>query len=149
MFVRTCLCVCLCAPDRLDGWMIFLLLSFWMACSCLSILQPACLPALLSFYMNYWLTDHLGDSSDWRCRLSVCHFVCSWTKLKWFALVFKPKRKLISCLHLLWLSSLQRSLLSYCDINLLSPCSVCDEWRIHTINYCQINGYFLFSFWAY
>lgn len=97
MFVRTC--VCLCAPDRLDGWMIFLLLSFWMACSCLSILQP-CLPALLSFYMNYWLTDHLGDSSDWRCRLSVCHFVCSWTKLKWFALVFKPKRKLISAVYI-------------------------------------------------
>lgn len=91
-------CVCLCAPDRLDGWMIFLLL--FLNGLLLPVHPTACLPALLSFYMNYWLTDHLSDSSDWRCRLSVCHFVCSWTKLKWFALVFKPKRKLISAVYI-------------------------------------------------
>lgn len=140
-------CVFVCA--RQTGWLNDFSITLFLNGLLLPVHPTACLPALLSFYVNYWLTDHLGDSSDWRCRLSVCHFVCSWTKLKWFALVFKPKRKLISCLHLLWLSSLQRSLLSYCDINLLSPCSVCDDWRIHTINYCQINGYFLFSFWAY
>lgn len=146
MFVRTCLCVCLCAPDRLDGWMIFLLLSFWMACSCLSILQPACLLCSLSTWIIDWLTISAILLTGVAVFLSA---ILSVAELNLNDLLWCSNQKLISCLHLLWLSSLQRSLLSYCDINLLSPCSVCDDWRIHTINYCQINGYFLFSFWAY
>lgn len=92
------LCVFVCA--RQTGWLNDFSITLFLNGLLLPVHPTACLPALLSFYMNYWLTDHLGDSSDWRCRLSVCRFVCSWTKLKWFALVFKPKRKLISAVYI-------------------------------------------------
>lgn len=89
--------VCLRQTDWMAGWFFYYSLSEWLAPACPSYSLPAC----FALFLHELLTDWPSRRFFWLASPSpVCHFVCSWTKLKWFPLVFKPKRKLIPAVYI-------------------------------------------------